>query len=77
MTMTGTTSCTVVPTALTSVELRVARSPVPTRSTTETGRPRTRDTKSSRSSQVAQSPDSGSWTSSVSPGSGLSSASVS
>ena len=42
ITMIGTTSRTVVPTVDTSTELRVARSPVPARSTTETGRPSVR-----------------------------------
>ena len=54
--MTGTTSRTVVPTAATSTELRVARSPVPARSTTDTGRLSVRRTKSSRSPATARSP---------------------
>jgi hypothetical protein len=57
ITMIGMTSRTVVPTVDTSTELRVARSPVPARSTTETGTPSTRPTNCSRSQAMARSPN--------------------
>src|SRR2546423_3740190 len=56
MTTTGRTSRTVVPTVATSTELRVARSPVPACSTTDTGRARVRETNSSRSRAMPRSP---------------------